>query len=138
MAAQHVELNTDCRLAIADVARASGIPVHELKARMPRAAEYLGNFSPSATALRGKEYIAVPTGVHVLAPERLMQLMEVVNLTEYQFATQCAADVAANIYMYDHPSDFPQCLVNAMRSKEERYALGLAPVMYASDTKASA
>eukprot|EP00961_Rhodomonas_salina_P123429 1662901-Rhodomonas_salina.1 len=64
-----VELNSDCRLAIADIACASGIPVLELKARMPRAAEYLGNFSPSATALIGKDYIAVPTGVPGLAPE---------------------------------------------------------------------
>lgn len=43
-----VKLNADYKKGIANVARKSGIPLLESKARMPRAAKYLGSYSPTA------------------------------------------------------------------------------------------
>ena len=110
--------NPDINRALTDFARDSGLPLHELESRIPRAINYIQNYSYAANDEN--------TGPKAEEADHVLQLLEVVGLESFPDDPYTIADLCARFYTYDHPFDYPLVLINSMRS--DRIRIGLPPL----------
>ena len=108
-------------MAILQLAYISGLPKGALMQRVESACNYIKHYSNAATAL-----------IWPLRPAQgadlALQLLEEVgleNLSSYPFPVNIA-HLCARYYYYDNPLQFPDMVINTMRT--DRFEIGLPPI----------
>ena len=86
--------------------------------RLPRALKYVQQYSYAANDQ--------DTGPPAEGADNALQLLEVVGLESFPDTPFHIADLCARFYCYDHPFQYPDVLINCMRT--DHLQIGLPPI----------